>query len=529
MKKNNFNFFIPIEFEKGEEKKGELVRIKGICSTDAEDSDGETLIPSGFDFKPLLETGFLNWNHQAKNTSSAICGEPTKAEVVDNGKSLYIEGFLYPNEEGKRVADLAKTLDAYSNTRRLGFSIEGQALERDVLNPKKILRAKITGVAITQSPKNPKTLLDIVKGEYADDFEEEKEEEEEKEKVDKAMTTNVEINPESVEGPERKEEVDSELKKSYIYNKILTRYTEDFEKADQIYNFIQQVKEKNMNLGKGKITDQVLEKAFNILDQSIDILKSEEQKTLDDYDKKDEVEENFDKGEDNDPEESNFEEEEDINKGEEEDDEEEGLEEEDFDKAMYAETIAKSLLKEGMKDEEVVKAMTSVGISKNLAAISCLNCIDQLSEEDIQGGKITNLAKSQIDELGGVNQEAMSAISTILKANQNQINDLIKSQNALKKELNQVLKTPNSRKSAVSMRAIERFEKSQNGMTAYNSNDPQDMKRLGDVLFNEIEILKSRGESDQILEKAVSDLEIAKSTDFRRLQPRLTALGIQVY
>ena len=99
MKKNSkFNFFVPLEFEKSGEDEGERVKIKGICSTDAEDSDGEVLIPSGFDFKPLLETGFLNWNHQAKNTSSAICGEPTKAEVVDDGKSLYIEGFLYPNE-----------------------------------------------------------------------------------------------------------------------------------------------------------------------------------------------------------------------------------------------------------------------------------------------------------------------------------------------------------------------------------------------------------------------------------------------
>lgn len=548
MKKNSkFNFFVPLEFEKSGEDEGERVKIKGICSTDAEDSDGEVLIPSGFDFKPLLETGFLNWNHQAKNTSSAICGEPTKAEVVDDGKSLYIEGFLYPNEEGRRVADLAKTLDAYSQTRRLGFSIEGQALERDVLNPKKILRARITGVAITQSPKNPKTLLDIVKGEYDDDFDnKEEEEEEEKEgNVKKAMTANPDINPESVEGPDREEEVGSELKKSYIYNKILTRYTKDFEKADQIYSFINKVKEKyDMNLDQN-ITPEVLEKAFAILDKSVELSKANEQKTLDDYDKKDEVEEQFDKGEGVEEEKPSKKEpkrgsrppkdEEDNDEEEDKDndvEEDEDIEDEDFEKAMDAEQIAKSLLKSGMKEEEVVKAMTNVGVNKKLAIMSCLNCVDQLDEEDIQGGKVTSFSKGQVNDFEKEDIIATSsAIATILKANTEQIDSLVKSQQVLEKKVRELSRTPNARKSVVSSVGIERFEKSQqsSGESVFDSRNPNDMRRLSEVLFDEVSLIKSRGESDSALEKAVSDLEIAKSTDFARIAPRLRSLGIQVY
>ena len=529
MKQDKFNFFIPVEFEKAQDEKKELVRIKGVCSTDAEDSDGEVLIPSGFDFKPLLETGFLNWNHQAKTTSSAICGEPTKAEVIDNGKSFYIEGFLYPNKEGKRIAELAQTLDSFS-TRRLGFSIEGQALERDVLNPKKVLRARITGVAITQSPKNPKTLLDIVKGEYNEDDLEESEEDE-KDEVDKAMSVNVDINPESVEGQNNKNEVDSFLKKSYIYNKIHSKYTRDFEKADQIYNFIKKINQKEMSIEAENITSEVLEKALNILDESIELIKSEEQKTLDDYDKKDELEENFDKGDDK---ENSSNEEEQVEENQDDDNEDD---DEEFEKAMNAEEIAKSLFEKGMKKGEVIKAMTSVGIDLNLAKMSCSNCIIQLSEQDIQGGKIITLSKGSEDELGGrvrtSIETTLESVSRILKSNTDTIINLTRSQKEMQERILKMEKAPFARKSSISTRGvIERFEKSSDGRgseNSFNSRDPKDMQRLGERLYDEVVILKSRGEHDMDLEKAVSDLEIAKFTNFERIQGRLRSMGISVY
>ena len=102
---NKFNFFVPLDLEKGSDGKGgTLIKIKGIASSEAEDSDGETLIPAGFDFGPLLKSGFLNWNHQAGKSAKAICGEPTSAKIINNGKDFYIEGFLYPNAQGKEVA-----------------------------------------------------------------------------------------------------------------------------------------------------------------------------------------------------------------------------------------------------------------------------------------------------------------------------------------------------------------------------------------------------------------------------------------
>ena len=151
------------------------MRLGGIASTSDEDSDGEFLDPKGFDIKPLMESGLVNWHHQAKGQPSAIIGEPSKAEIRPEG--LYLEVDLYPSSKiAHEVFDLAQTLEKDSSTRRLGFSIDGKVEKRkskDVHNPgyKHIEKAIITGVAVTHMPKNPKTFANIIKGEIDDDLE----------------------------------------------------------------------------------------------------------------------------------------------------------------------------------------------------------------------------------------------------------------------------------------------------------------------------------------------------------------------
>jgi len=530
---DKFNFFIPLELEKGTEENGGLVKISGVASTDAKDDDGETLIPAGFDFAPLLQSGFLNWNHQARTTSKAICGEPTSAKIINNGKDFFIEGVIYPNAEGKNVIELAETLEKHSPNRRLGFSIEGQAIERDIFNPKKVLRAKITGVAITQCPKNPNTLMNIIKGEYDNDFDKEEEEEveakegAEEKPLDKAMTVNIDINPESVEGADKKKELSNELKKSEIYNQIYKRYTNSFEKADQIYNFINKVNEKSMNTNN--ITPETLEKAYNLLDQSLDLQKGDDQKSLEDDDKNDEdskKDEDIKKSEDDDSDK-------DLDKSADADEDDE-----DFEKAMNCEGIAKSFLDKGMSKDEVVKAMTSVGISTTLAETSCSNCIAQANAEK-DGGHIEALSKSNENEFEKEESNALmtqmldkkfSALGFILKSQSEQIDNLIKSNTEVQKEFRDFKNQPEGRKSVTTVKALERFEKSADGTSTevYDSRNAADMNLLGDRLFKEYQMIKSNGGEDRGLEKAVSDLEISKTTNFAAISPRLRQLGIQV-
>jgi len=88
---------------------------------------------------------------------------------------------------------------------------------------------------------------------------------------------------------------------------------------------------------------------------------------------------------------------------------------------------------------------------------------------------------------------------------------------------------PQGRRSVVGVKAIERFEKSQDSnIQSYNPQNIGDMRALNERLFGEIELIKANGGNDPILEKAVADLEISKSADWRALSPRLRAMGIDI-
>lgn len=169
--KDNFNFWMPIEIEKSKNEKDEIVmKIKGIASTPEEDSEGEILEPIGFDLDRFLKIGFINWNHQAKNDASKIIGEPTVARINKKGE-LYVEGTLYNNHPlARSVWELGEVLEQNGSKRKLGFSIEGRALERDSINPKRIVKALVTGLAITPTPVNASSYLDIVKGTQKEDY-----------------------------------------------------------------------------------------------------------------------------------------------------------------------------------------------------------------------------------------------------------------------------------------------------------------------------------------------------------------------
>ena len=47
--------------------------------------------------------------------------------------------------------------------RTLGFSVEGQVLERDPMDPKIVTKAKVINCAITSNPINPDTSLELMK------------------------------------------------------------------------------------------------------------------------------------------------------------------------------------------------------------------------------------------------------------------------------------------------------------------------------------------------------------------------------
>lgn len=291
-----FKFFVPFEMSKAKDEQGrEVMKIGGIASTSDEDSDGEFLDPQGFDLDYFLKYGFLNWHHQAKNNPSAIVGEPTLAEIRD--RKLYIEGELY-NESplARDIYTLADSLKKSGSKRRLGFSIEGSVLERDPMNEKIVKKARITGCAITPTPKNSNTLADIVKGEGVDIENYEYEMQENPNGgteliVDVVRPTgehimvdsnfNITIKALSAGGngaPLVRASVDGQVKdlqkvgqnhmqvltKGEVYGQIFDYLHDDIEKAQQVFTLIEQIS-KSQNNSVMSITQESIDKAFEVL------------------------------------------------------------------------------------------------------------------------------------------------------------------------------------------------------------------------------------------------------------------------
>jgi hypothetical protein len=171
MKDRNFNFFMPIEFEKASEGTNHYKNmiIGGVASTNDIDYDEEILEPGGFDLSVLKVKGTINWEHGAKNSASNIIGEPIEAEVKNN--KLFLKAKLYEKMSKARDAyDTMLAMKESGATRGFGFSIEGKPLQRDPGNPKRITKALVTNVALCMIPKNSNTWASIIKGVQQDDF-----------------------------------------------------------------------------------------------------------------------------------------------------------------------------------------------------------------------------------------------------------------------------------------------------------------------------------------------------------------------
>ena len=131
--------------------------IKGMASTGHEDTDKERVIQEGLDITYFKSQGWFNWMHN--NSPSHIIGCPTEAHV--DSKGLFVKGMLFKTEMANHVWNLICELHDVGNPRNMGFSIEGKVTERSEVNKSKILKARITNVAITHIPVNIKATLTI--------------------------------------------------------------------------------------------------------------------------------------------------------------------------------------------------------------------------------------------------------------------------------------------------------------------------------------------------------------------------------
>ena len=411
--KDNFEFWCELnQVEKAvDEKTGEeIMLLGGIASTADEDSDGEFLDPKGFDIKPLLKSGLVNWHHQAKTNPGTIVGEPTKAEIRKEG--LYIETQLYPHSQvACDIWELAKTLAKDSKTRRLGYSIEGRVVQRksdDPMNPdyKKIVKAIITGVAITHQPKNPKTFANIIKGEIDDDLDNEEETEDIKEKE---VTTDKEeaLDTETASALKR-ESVDDSLKvttfgKSEVYDRIFQDIPGiSIVKAEKIYSLIEKIA---MKKDSKAITAEDIQKAYDALGLEVPVLDITKGEDKEDEEIKEPAEDSEDEDETEDGGEEDVKKAEDSeDEDETEDDSDEDSEDDDEDSEDEEETedddekpIKKAHTNSiGLKFERIEKAIATSHNSQS-KYIKALGVI--IKAQSIQLEKAQNTINEAIDKI----------------------------------------------------------------------------------------------------------------------------------
>ena len=169
MKDERFNFFVPIdEIEKSgsdsnDPKRYKNMYLQGCASTNDIDTDEEILEPDGFNLEVFKQKGMINYEHQAKKSPKAFIGEPVMAEIKNN--KLFVKAKLWEKHPlAKDLWDTLHIMKESGSDRKLAWSIEGVPMMKDPHNPKRIMKALITHMALTFMPKNGKTFAEICKG-----------------------------------------------------------------------------------------------------------------------------------------------------------------------------------------------------------------------------------------------------------------------------------------------------------------------------------------------------------------------------
>ena len=151
----NFNVYLPADHVETISKSGDNhngnILISGYASTGSRDFQGEVVEPSGLDISYLVDNGWIDYEHD----TDQVIGVPTKNTYVDD-HGLFLEAELFHTmPQVQSIVKLYHNIKDNGIDRNLGFSIEGQVLERDKEDDSVIKQVLITGVAVTKNPANP--------------------------------------------------------------------------------------------------------------------------------------------------------------------------------------------------------------------------------------------------------------------------------------------------------------------------------------------------------------------------------------
>ena len=144
-----------------------------MISTEKLDKQGEVIVQKGLDFTPFLNEGWFNDNHSKKTTD--VLGYPDRDGVkrfqkgdrlpdgsIADSNCTWAEGYLLDTPDADRVWNLGQALAKAGSQRRLGFSIEGGVHRREGPANKRVAKAVVRNVAITNCPIGEGTRLEVL-------------------------------------------------------------------------------------------------------------------------------------------------------------------------------------------------------------------------------------------------------------------------------------------------------------------------------------------------------------------------------
>lgn len=503
---DNIRFQIPIDFFKAKNSKGtESYFFEGLASNSEKDSQGEELLSKQFD---LTDFKNVNYNHQSKSDANANLGLITNHQFKKEG--LFVKGELF--EEMPMTSGVVNWMKALKKRgKKMQLSIEGSVLERgstDKKNPlyNKILKAKLVGVALTNTPINGNTFADLLEKGYTDNDWQFDNEDIVIEKAmvagnitgaetkDQALTAQP-LKSEDLEGANKGKKIKSDkckhvesetcefcietvskkvLSKSCVYESIFNYfYPVDVSKVTQIYNLIEKI---SIMTDKKEITAETLKKAFEI----IELASKENEKTVDSA--------------------------------------VELIKSDEFDELEKAEVIEK-LEKAGYDTKMAEEAAEKQTPKKKKKVVKKKDDDDDDEDNKDEMKKSFDALKLQTEELQNNSDIKLGAIGVILKAQSDMIEKLVVTNDEQKDKLEKafetiekISKTP-IYKNKIGATGIDRFEKSEDGFSTFNLMNKVQRKALADKIeqlsnFNDGNGVNGTGKFDESLMKAAQDIEL---------------------
>lgn len=303
--------------------------VQGVMTSDTKDEENDSIDPHGMDCSYFLEKGWIKYEHGHK--PEQYIGEPldirvgtfTHPTTNEQVNGIFVKGRLFAQRElARQAVKTIQDLQKSNTKRRMGWSIEGQAIERDK-KTNKIKKSILRNVVLTMSPVNTTTWAELAKSFTNDhavvvscD-----------EPVNKAMDTEstAELAKQSLEGCKKDKDKDKDKVKQWLkdllkklivtkslykdsdYIKLFAFYTasaagfdhaQSQELADSIENHVKLIKSFTQLGGEqmsdlAKYLDIELEEFKKSLELSEDLLKSDnvEPDDDDDYEEDDDQEE----------------------------------------------------------------------------------------------------------------------------------------------------------------------------------------------------------------------------------------------